>query len=325
MPVLVGIDEAGYGPNLGPLLISASAWRLPDAPNHGDLADIDLYRLLNPVVTPDARHCEPNRVCIADSKKIYKSGSGLAALEHGVLAALRLCNCGASSWHEVWEFLAGPRGAHRQSLPWYKGYGLDLPVDAQPASIASLAEALHTALGQARIQLATLRSVAVFPDEFNQLTAQYGSKGGALTRLTLELLSSVLEQTGKHPTLVICDKHGGRNRYAAALQEHFPSYLIEIHGEGRAESVYRWGAAAERVEVRFQSRGENFLPAALASMTSKYLRELAMRALNEFWSRHVPQLRATAGYPLDARRFKADIATAQQELGIPDHRVWRAR
>ena len=35
-------------------------------------------------------------------------------------------------------------------------------------------------------------------------------------------------------------------------------------------------------------------------MASKYLRELAMRPFNEFWSRHVPELKPTAGYPLNA-------------------------
>ena len=36
MPFLLGTDEAGYGPNLGPLVISASVWEVPDG---GD----DLY------------------------------------------------------------------------------------------------------------------------------------------------------------------------------------------------------------------------------------------------------------------------------------------
>ncbi|MDH3718505.1 MAG: hypothetical protein OES79_10340 [Planctomycetota bacterium] len=325
MPVLVGIDEAGYGPNLGPLLISASAWQVPDESDNGNLGDIDLYQLLGAVITDEPQPLESNRICLADSKKLYKSGSGLAALEYGVLTALRLCGCDKTAWPDIWETLAGPRGAHRQALPWYDGYCLDLPVDAQTARVARLTKSVHTELQQTGTQLQVLRSIAVFPDEFNRLTEQHGSKGAALTRLTLELLGTVLDQTGDHPTLVVCDKHGGRNRYAAALQAHFPEYLIEIHGEGRAQSVYRWGAAAGRVEVRFQSRGESFLPAALASMTSKYLRELAMRAFNDFWCRRVPNLRATAGYPVDARRFKAEIATAQAKLGIDDQLLWRAR
>ena len=77
--------------------------------------------------------------------------------------------------------------------------------------------------------------------------------------------------------------------------------------------------------VRFEARGESYLPTALASMASKYLRELAMRAVNAFWRRHVEGLRPTAGYPEDTRRFKADIAAAQRRLGIPDRLLWRCK
>jgi hypothetical protein len=67
------------------------------------------------------------------------------------------------------------------------------------------------------------------------------------------------------------------------------------------------------------------MPTALASMTAKYLRELAMKAFNEFWCALVPDLRPTAGYYGDSRRFKRDIANKQRELGIDDHLVWRNR
>jgi hypothetical protein len=79
------------------------------------------------------------------------------------------------------------------------------------------------------------------------------------------------------------------------------------------------------MEVSFEVRAESYLPAALASMASKYLRELAMAALNAFWSARVPGLRRTAGYPQDASRFKSDIAAAQAELGIDDRMLWRAK
>jgi hypothetical protein len=79
------------------------------------------------------------------------------------------------------------------------------------------------------------------------------------------------------------------------------------------------------VEIAFQAKGESHLPTALASMASKYLRELAMAALNAFWSARVPGLRRTAGYPNDALRFKTDIASVQSELGIDDRMLWRAK
>ena len=60
-------------------------------------------------------------------------------------------------------------------------------------------------------------------------------------------------------------------------------------------------------------------------MTAKYLRELSMRAFNAYWASHVPNLKPTAGYPVDARRFKREIAVAQKSLEIDDCLLWRSR
>ena len=116
---------------------------------------------------------------------------------------------------------------------------------------------------------------------------------------------------------------GAQHCWLGQLQ--FPDPLIEVHRESLAESVYRWGPPEERVEIAFRAGGEAFLPAALASMASKYLRELAMRAFNDFWCAQLPDLAPTAGYPLDARRFKAAIAPLQARLGIDDRVLWRLR
>jgi ribonuclease HII len=39
MGYLLGTDEAGYGPNLGPLVISATVWETPDEINGESLFD----------------------------------------------------------------------------------------------------------------------------------------------------------------------------------------------------------------------------------------------------------------------------------------------
>ena len=71
--------------------------------------------------------------------------------------------------------------------------------------------------------------------------------------------------------------------------------------------------------------GEAALPTACASLCSKYLRELAMDAFNDFWQARVPNLRRTAGYPLDAKRFLQDIGPALAAAGIPHERLWRMK
>jgi hypothetical protein len=151
------------------------------------------------------------------------------------------------------------------------------------------------------------------------------SKGSALSVVTLELVEKMLRHVNQEPVFVVCDKHGGRNRYGRLLQEQFPEYLVEVYGEGRAESIYRLGPPDRRVEIQFRAKGEAFLPSALASMVSKYLRELSMAAFNGFWQQRAPELRPTAGYPPDAWRFKREIVHMQSSLAIDDRVLWRSR
>ena len=70
---------------------------------------------------------------------------------------------------------------------------------------------------------------------------------------------------------------------------------------------------------------DELLPTALASMTAKYHRELAMHAFNAFWTTKLPGLKPTAGYPNDAKRFREEIASLQRELSIDDRMIWRSR
>jgi hypothetical protein len=125
--------------------------------------------------------------------------------------------------------------------------------------------------------------------------------------------------------VIYLDKHGGRSRYAALVQHHFPESWIEPVSENRNRSRYRWTHGGAPMEAVFRVRCEELLPTALASMTAKYHRELAMRAFNAFWTDRLPELRPTAGYPSDSRRFKAEIEPLQRELAIDDRALWRSR
>lgn len=334
MAYLIGTDEAGYGPNLGPLVISACVWRVPD-----EYLGADLYKLLRAVVACDPCQCNTRRVVAwADSKVLYKSGQGLAQLERGLLSALGLIGPMPCDWRSLWhaldpDFYGEPcigeqdanRGGHETQLPWHREFAATLPIENEPAAIAKIICRLQSCLAKLGVQLVALRSAAVFPSRFNAALDQHGNKSEALSRLTLGLLGKVLEQLGDEPILVWCDKHGGRNFYGPLLQQQFPDTLIEVRSEGREESIYRWGPASRRIEARFCVGGERHLPAAMASMASKYLRELAMRAFNDYWLLQVPDLRPTAGYPGDAARFKEAISARQQTLGIEDRVLWRSR
>lgn len=321
MTYLIGTDEAGFGPNLGPLVISATVWQVPDG-----VQATELYRLLADVVVAvpgRARPDEPLRVAIADSKVLYQPSRGLRHLEAGVLAALGALDRHPATWQHLWDLLAP--GACWRSIPWYANYETSLPTALAREELGPLVSTLRNGLAAAGVRLVEMQSRVIFEEAFNQLVEQHGSKSTALSHATLDLVGDVVQPLGREPIAVVCDKHGGRNCYHHLLSEHFPEWLVEIYGESRERSVYRFGPHGRRMEFAFQMKAESFLPAALASMASKYLRELAMEAFNAFWCGRIPGLQRTAGYPQDARRFKDAIATVQADLGIDDRCLWRMR
>lgn len=321
MPYLIGTDEAGYAPNLGPLVVSATVWWV-DEP----ALEVDLYKRLKSVICKSPpRASAGSRLAIADSKLLYTPAGGLKLLERGVLAALALVNHCPADWLDVWQLLDPESLSYLPSLPWHVDYDLRLPLAADADDVVRLVPKLRDACERSGVRLVAIKSRAVFPDEFNQSTLQFGTKAETLSKVTLTLLADSLKHCTGEPVLAVCDKHGARNQYGRLLQQQFPDALVEVHGEAAGESVYRWGPAETRIDVRFRPGGEAFLPAALASMTSKYLRELAMRAFNDFWCGRVRDLTPTAGYPRDARRFMAAIQGVQAELGIAKAVMWRDR
>ena len=74
MGYLIGTDEAGYGPNLGPLVISATVWEAPEG-----VGGEDLFGRLGHLIAPGANGVSAGGPCvaIADSKRLYAPGKGL--------------------------------------------------------------------------------------------------------------------------------------------------------------------------------------------------------------------------------------------------------
>jgi ribonuclease HII len=325
MAWLIGIDEAGYGPNLGPLVMTAVACHAPDA-----CIAADLWRLLDGGVR---RHGERDdgRLVVADSKLVYSTARGMAPLEKTVLAVLRssrLFADGAPLFLDLDALLARvspDAGRDLADEAWYRG-ATALPIACDPAELDAACEPWRCACRQSSIVPGFCRSVVVCAPRFNDLTDAYDSKAAALSYGLIQLIRACVVATTAEPTAFVIDKHGGRNHYGAMLREALPKKTVRAEQESLERSVYEVGRMDRSIRVTFMPRADiEHFPVALASMISKYLREALMGEFNAFWQRRVPGLKATAGYPVDALRFFAEIRAAMTALGIGERQVWRRK
>ena len=156
-------------------------------------------------------------------------------------------------------------------------------------------------LKRASIRFQSVEARAVFAPEFNEQVARTNSKGVLLSAATLKLVRRAVDRhhENNEDALIVCDKHGGRNRYDDVISKAFDDDFVFRLEEGRAKSVYRLGA----LQFCFRTKAEELLPVAVASMVAKYVRELVMMQFNAFWKKHLPDLKSTKGYPQDAKRF----------------------
>ena len=323
MTWIIGIDEAGYGPNLGPFVMTAVACRVPKT-----LAGADLWKVLHRTVRRDGEKKRlQNRLLIADSKVVYSPNRGLKALELGVLATL-LHDNGVPP--PTLGCLLTRFAAHTHSElsleSWYTGT-TPLPFVVSSGAVQELAAQFLKTCRANEVLWGAARTCAVCPARFNQIVTHSGTKGEVSAHALQSVLPALCDLLPEEESVrVLIDKHGGRNHYADLLQQAFPTGMVMIRAEGAARSQYEVYGLGRQVRLTFEPRADSaHFCVSLASMISKYVRELLMHEFNAFWQTHVPGLRATAGYPIDAVRFWQEIAPTARQLGLPTEAVWRSR
>ena len=328
--ILAGIDEAGYGPTLGPLVVSVSVFRLLDAARlaPGDPC-VDLWERLETAVCrkPDGR-----RIAIDDSKKLFQQRKGLRNLEEGLLpfVALRrgfvppdfrsLLGCVVQT--------RSKSDAYLDAYPWYRDRNLDLPRDTYAAVIRGRGRALAEASRRSNVEHVGVAALPIEVRQLNRALNRNTNKADVAFSAVGALLERLWKQFPDESVEVFVDRQGGRVRYGPLLYAKVHPRGVRIEKQTPAASTYaltrRHGSGTFRVHFAKES-DQLLLPVALASMLSKYLRELHMHLFNAFWKARSADLKPTAGYAVDARRFLKDIAHLRKELLIKDELLVRRR
>ncbi len=330
MAWLVGIDEAGYGPHLGPLVVGSAALAF-----EGDAApEADLWGALRHHVRRKVNG-STRRVVICDSKDAFTATTGrdaaLAVLERTVLAFLGATGPRPRTMAELLAVVgvAPDVGPAALPAPWQVPDDLRLPLAATPADVMSGTDLLGKALGRIQAKPVRLLANAAPAARLNRLMAAGRNKAAALFALTAETLASVRRAAAGEPVHVTMDQHGGRRYYHDLLAGIFPMEQVETVEETPQGSRYLVLPAdpdAGPLHLLVRPRCETCsLVTALASMAAKYLRELHMAQLNAYFATRVPDLKPTAGYGPDALRFVRDLAAAGALGGLDPSEMVRAR
>lgn len=321
---LGGIDEAGYGPTLGPLVVSCFSLHSIDTPPPENFAHENLYELLAPIIkNKSTRRAKPPRpLFIADSKKVH--AQSFSELERGALSLLANCLPPAALKTDAKLLNTLYPDIDLTKIKWYATEPSNLPIIAEHDDVQTASASLAHIIKEARLKIG-INSKLITAKIFNSELTDATNKADLLAANVMSLASNLISSPALH---LIVDRLGGRAYYTPMLQKAFSTRTIKeiTRSPKLSEYLLQDTKANKSAQIEFACNGESkSMLVAAASLVSKYVREILMTRLNNYFRLHAPELTPTKGYPQDAIRFLRETDQLRNKLKISDADLIRSR
>jgi ribonuclease HII len=319
MAVLVGIDEAGFGPILGPLVASSCSFSVPN-----DLLKSDLWEVLRRSISVTRKHIS-GRLLITDSKKAYSKSIGIGHLERTVLTILKCLGKEPETLSEIIEVLCPSSLERLNEYPWHKNMRT-FALSKNLADRAIAAAAFSSDLIANGMSLLDIRSCCLDVAHYNAMVEAVKNKAIVLFTAISQLIKNAYDNCAEDELQIIVDHQGGRVRYRPSLQKMFPEMEMKILKESPLLSSYELHEREKMMRLHFVVGADRkYMPVSLASMVSKYLRELLVGNMNQYFAAFDSGLKPTAGYWKDGLRFINDLKTTLPHVNFDSNQLIRSR
>ncbi|MDD5307596.1 MAG: hypothetical protein PHU25_09790 [Deltaproteobacteria bacterium] len=292
--LVVGVDENGLGPLLGPLVVTAAAFEA-DAYDTGRFWD---------ALGED--------IVAADSKEIF-SPSRLDRAEAATLAWLGAFGIRPATDLELEERAGLPMPFARPCPSPVPGPCRVEPIILPAWSGSPTSTDIAGRLLASGVRVRDVRAMVVCPGAFNRALEAEDTNKLALDFSLMMALVAHFASGWTGEMLLLCGKVGSTRRYGPWLDRAPLGPWLALE-EAAESSTYRSG----RLTLSFVRDGDGLhLPVAVASMVGKYLRELGMARLNRVLA--LPGARPASGYrDRVTAAFVASTADKRRAQGLPD-------